>query len=120
MTDRNDVVDPAACDRLVRIGGAKLAIQMIELFLLHGPERIRKVEEGYASQDLREVEQGAHSMKSSAGNLGATRMQASANRVETLAEDGGSDKLGAEVEMLRAEYDAAVEALTRRLAELQS
>lgn len=113
-----DTLDAAACDRLVRIGGVTLATQMLELFLKHGPERITAAESGYASKDMRAVEHAAHSMKSSAGNIGASRMMNAAAALEALAEAGAVTQ--DEVAALRTEYDAAIQAATAKLAELQA
>ena len=61
------VVDPAAVERLRRLGGANLVRQMLELYLAQGPERIRSLLDGAAMEEADRVERSAHTMKSSAG-----------------------------------------------------
>jgi HPt (histidine-containing phosphotransfer) domain-containing protein len=118
----DDALDPSAIERLVRIGGAKLARQMIELFLQHGPDRVALAESGLSLGELRQVEHAAHSIKSSAGNVGATRLQEIATRIEVLLQHPHDDavlqQVPALVEALRAEYDIAEAELTSKLAEL--
>jgi HPt (histidine-containing phosphotransfer) domain-containing protein len=118
LSETEGVLDPAACDRLIRIGGVTLASQMLEMFLKHGQERIMAAEAGYASQDMRAVEHASHSMKSSAGNIGAVRMMNAAAAVEAAAEAGAAT--AEQMNTLRVEYDAAIHAAGARLAELQS
>jgi HPt (histidine-containing phosphotransfer) domain-containing protein len=75
-------------ERLTRLGGTKLVRQLIELYLAHGPERVRAIEAGVETGDAKQVERAAHSLKSSAGNLGARRLQHTAEAVEAAAAGG--------------------------------
>jgi HPt (histidine-containing phosphotransfer) domain-containing protein len=109
-------VEQAALDRLVRLGGAKLLRQMIELYLTHGPERLRAVEEGVQAGDAAMIERAAHTLKSSAGNLGAVRLQHTADALEALAAEGVVD---AHVAVrLREEFGESATLLRRALEEL--
>jgi HPt (histidine-containing phosphotransfer) domain-containing protein len=115
------VLDASAVDRLLRIGGATLATQMIQLFLQHGPERVSNVESGFSAGDMKQIEHAAHSMKSSAGNLGAQRLQQAAAALESASDPEtarASDDIGKLVQDFREEYNAAAAALTKRLGEL--
>jgi HPt (histidine-containing phosphotransfer) domain-containing protein len=112
----DDTIDPAAIARLERLGGAPFVRQMIELYLQHGPDRIRALNAGVANHDAREVERAAHALKSSAGNLGATRLQAAALALELLALAQKVDQPAAE--LVLQEYEASEAALRARLQEL--
>ncbi len=116
------VIDPSAVDRLLRIGGARLARQMIELFLQHGPERIALAESGLAAGDIRQIEMSAHSLKSSAGNVGAVHLQRSATELEAFVHetDPAIESLTRLVLDMRACYDAAAQHLTERLTEISA
>jgi len=80
------VIDPGAIERLRKWGGEGLPRRMIDIFLIHSPERVLQIREGIAREDASGAETGAHSLKSSAGNVGATRLQALCQAAETLAE----------------------------------
>ena len=111
-------LDGAAIARLQRIGGVKLASEMIGLFLQHGPERLKAAEVGYASGELRAVELASHSLKSSAGNVGAMVLHDAAQRVESAAEQGAAEELGALLHELEQEYEIVAALLTHKLEEL--
>ena len=88
ILDRN----PAALQRLHRIGGATLVYQIVQLFLEHHPQRLATALDGGKSGDWKAVEAAVHSMKSSAGNLGLTGLQERAARLEFLAGQGGGSE----------------------------
>jgi HPt (histidine-containing phosphotransfer) domain-containing protein len=120
MTDgAHTVLDDAAIERLTRIGGATLVVQMIRLFLEHGPQRLAQTDAGQSTHDLRAIEHGAHSLKSSAGNLGAVRLQHAAAAVEQATESADDVDMDALIKALHAEYDAAAVALQAKLTELE-
>ena len=81
-------IDPAAVERIHKIGGAKLVGRIIALFLENAPQRLQAAREGERTGDLAAVEQAVHSLKSSAGNVGASRLQELAGATEELAEKG--------------------------------
>jgi HPt (histidine-containing phosphotransfer) domain-containing protein len=107
------VLDPAAQERLRRLGGPRLLRQMAGLYLEHGPDRVRALREGAASDDAGQVERSAHTLKSSAGNLGALRVQRAAEVLEASAVAGVVDD--AAVERLVDEYDRSAAALRSML-----
>ena len=101
MTDP-PVVEPAAVDRLRRLGGAQLVRQMLDLYLVQGPKRILTLLEGADAGDADSVERAAHTLKSSAGNVGALRLQQTAEGLEAAAGAGIVDHVM--VERLVREY----------------
>jgi HPt (histidine-containing phosphotransfer) domain-containing protein len=112
------VLEPAAVERLLRLGGADLVRQMIELYLRHGPERIAALAAGVAAGDAGQVERAAHTLKSTAGNLGAHRLQHTADALEAMAADGVVDEQMAA--RLSVEYDDSAAALRQLLEEYGS
>jgi HPt (histidine-containing phosphotransfer) domain-containing protein len=78
-------LDPAALQRLRRIGGPKLLGEMIDLMLVEGPRRVRAALAGAQAGSAKEVALAVHSLKSSAGNLGALALQDLAEQIEVLA-----------------------------------
>lgn len=108
-----EVLDPGAVDRLLRIGGQDFLIEMIDLFLEHAPRRLEAARAAYGESDFQTLYRAAHSLKSTAGNLGARPLQAVAERVEGLAaaEDGEEippllDDMERRYEQVRAELQA--------------
>lgn len=85
--DRLPVVEPAALERLNRIGGQEFLLEMIELFLENGPQRLAAARAAFDAGDYPALYRAAHSLKSTAGNLGARGLQTTAERVEGLAAD---------------------------------
>lgn len=80
-----EVVEDAALERLLRIGGQDFLLEMIDLFLEHAPERIRSAGAALETGDHQSLYRAAHSLKSTAGNLGARGLQRTAERVESHA-----------------------------------
>jgi HPt (histidine-containing phosphotransfer) domain-containing protein len=111
-------LDRSALDRLVRLGGAKLLRQMIDLYLQHGPERLDAVREGVLHRDATRIERAAHTLKSSAGNLGAQKLQHTADALEAMAAGGVIDADMAQ--RLYASYDESAALLRQALEELAS
>lgn len=106
-----DVVESAAIDRLLRIGGQDFLLEMIALFLENAPERIRAARAGLQREDLQAVYRAAHSLKSTAGNLGARPLQESAERLEKRAAAREREGLEALMDEVAARYEAVRERL---------
>lgn len=83
--DAPEIFDRQALERLRRIGGAELALQMIALFREAAPTRLREAREGLAAGDLRALERAGHALISSAGNVGATELLEAARALEGTA-----------------------------------
>jgi HPt (histidine-containing phosphotransfer) domain-containing protein len=107
----HQVLDPAALDRLDRIGGQEFVIEMIDLFLDHSPRRLAAARAALTAGDYSTLYRSAHSLKSTAANLGALALQSVAERVEALAaaEDSGG------VAALVDELDRSYEQVRKRL-----
>lgn len=99
------VMDPAALERLNRIGGQGFLVEMVELFLEHAPQRLATANEALAEGDLKTVYRAAHSLKSTAANVGAARLQALAAELEERAAAGDAAVAGPMLEELNRRYE---------------
>lgn len=100
-----ETLDAAAVERLRRLGGQEFLVEMIDLFLDHGPQRLEGIRNGMTDGDAPLVHQSAHSLKSTAGNLGGRVVQDLAQEIETLAADGHLDQAVPLVERLVVGFD---------------
>jgi two-component system, sensor histidine kinase and response regulator len=82
LTD--EIIDPSAFDRLLRIGGDSFLKQMIDLFLQDSSMKLESALSGSKAGDWNTVEQAVHSLKSSAGNIGATKLSQLSDEIENL------------------------------------
>lgn len=103
--DPSPVMDPAALDRLNRIGGQEFLVEMVELFLEHAPQRLTLANEAFAAGDLETVYRAAHSLKSTAANIGAARLQALAAELEERAAAGDAAAVEPMVQELNRRYE---------------
>lgn len=109
------VIDRGVIERLDTLGGKKLALGMIDIFLEHAPERVKAACAGLEGADLNEIRRAAHSLKSSAGNLGATTLQALCETIERSAAEPDNGQMAALVTQMATACDAA----TRELSEIR-
>lgn len=100
----DDPLDPTAFERLRRLGGDKLLVQMIDIFLSFVPQKIAQILDGQKTDHLPGIEQGAHAIKSSAGHVGARRLQGLAIEIERLAKERQPEPLSALLSDLESEY----------------
>ena len=107
-------LDPAAIERLRKLGGDKFASDMIGLFFSYGGKKVSEAKQAQQAGDLAGVANAAHPMKSSAGNVGAARVQALAAQLEQAAKSGNSDAIAG----LVGEFESAF-AETRTLLETE-
>lgn len=95
MTDSYDknaqgvsAIDMRVIADLKELGGTddpNLLAELIEMYLVDAPARLRDVEAGLASGDIKLVERASHTLKSSSANIGAMALSALAKRIEELA-----------------------------------
>lgn len=94
-----------------RFGGA-FVIQLIDLFITQGADRITAAEIAAKAGDGRGVSSAAHALKSSAGNLGARELNTRAADVERdCATQEDVAALATSVDLLRAAFEDACAAL---------
>lgn len=103
-----DPIDRAHLDQLGSRFGAAFLIQLIDLFIVQGRERIAAAEHAATSGDGKGVSAAAHAIKSSAGNLGAMSLGERAADVERAGSvESGAPALTALVAGLSAAFDDA-------------
>lgn len=108
-----DTIDRAHVEQLGSRFGAAFLVQLIDLFIDQGRERIAAAEAAAAAGDGKTVSAAAHALKSSAGNLGATSLGVLAADIERAGlgeRDAGT--LTQRVAGLRAAFENASTALT--------
>jgi len=116
--DSPNSFDPAAIERLCRLGGNKFAVEMIELFFGYGGKKLAAARESQQSGSLAALAEAAHPLKSSAGNVGAVRVQTLAAQVEQSAMEQKAALAGsqlAELEIAFAEVKSILETEKARL-----
>lgn len=114
-----DTFDPAAIERLIRLGGEKFAAEMIDLFGSYGAKKMAEARQSQQSGKLPALAEAAHPLKSSAGNVGAVRVQKLAAQVESSARAQDAGMAGAQLDELErafAEARTFLEAQKARLA----
>ena len=107
-------LDPAALERLHRLGGEVFVGKMIELFVEYAGGKVAAARQAQVAGDLGGVQVAVHPIKSSAGNVGACRVQELAQQIEQLAKQGQGDALPGLIGELEAAFDAVKVALTQK------
>jgi HPt (histidine-containing phosphotransfer) domain-containing protein len=83
-------IDHAHLDRLATRFGAHFLIQLIDLFISQGKDRMALAERGALERDGGAILSAAHAFKSSAGNLGAGPLGTIASEIERRGHGGAS------------------------------
>jgi HPt (histidine-containing phosphotransfer) domain-containing protein len=105
-------VDRVHLERLATRFGAHFLIQLIDLFIAQGRERLAAAEEGVATGNVAAIIAAAHALKSSAGNLGAPSLGQCAADLERRGSSGASaESLGPMVVALADAFAAVCTAL---------
>lgn len=111
-------VDRAHLERLATRFGSHFLLEIIDLFITQGRERIAMAEEGIGVGDRTAIIAAAHSLKSSAGNLGAGPLGNCAAEIERRGSAGASiESLAPLVAPLAAEFTAVCVLLETTRAE---
>lgn len=105
MSQPKMALDMAAVEGLRRLGGQEFLVELIDLFLVHGPERLEAIRSGMDGGDATLVFQAAHSLKSTAGSLGGRVVQDLSQEIETLAANGDLEQAAPIVERLVVDFD---------------
>jgi HPt (histidine-containing phosphotransfer) domain-containing protein len=115
--------DPAAIQRLLKLGGPKFTLEMIDLFDSYGGKKIAEARQAKQSDNLAALAEAAHPLKSSAGNVGAVRVQELAAQVESSAREQKSELAGGQLDELErafAEAKSFLETVKARLVKSPS
>ena len=101
--DETNALDPAALERLRKLGGDKFAGDMIDLFLSYGGKQVAEARTAWQAGNLAGVANAAHALKSSAGNVGAEQVRKLAAQTEQAAK-GASNEAAAAVTALEQAF----------------
>lgn len=107
-------LDPAALERLQKLGGDAFVGKMIGLFLDYAGGKVVAARQAQVAGNLLGVQDAVHPIKSSAGNVGACRVQALAQRIELLAKQGQGDALPGLIADLESAFAAVKVELTQK------
>jgi len=110
--------DPAAVERLVRLGGQKFALDMIDLFSSYGGQKMAEARQAQQAGNLPALAIAAHPLKSSAGNVGAVRVQELAAQVEQAATEQQAEPAGSLLDELETAFTEAVKLLEQEKTKL--
>jgi HPt (histidine-containing phosphotransfer) domain-containing protein len=105
------VIDRAHLEQLGARFGHSFVVQLIDLFISQGRERISAAQQAAAAGDAMGVSAAAHALKSSAGNLGALALASRASEVERTGAAGQPPALSILVTDLKTAFDEACAAL---------
>jgi len=95
----------------MRGSGIDLVSELIEMFLVDGPEMLAGIRAAYADGEIAQLAIGAHNLKGSVANLGAVHLAEVCKQVETAARAENVELLGALLDTLCAEYARVIPAL---------
>jgi HPt (histidine-containing phosphotransfer) domain-containing protein len=112
-----EAIDRAHLEQLGSRFGAAFVVQLIDLFMAQGRERIVAAREAAETGDGKGVSAAAHALKSSAGNLGAFSLGSRAAEVERA---GANEQVAATLTALVASLEAAFEDACAALRSLRS
>ena len=114
-----DPVDRAHLDRLATRFGSHFLLEIIDLFITQGRDRIVMAQRGVAAGDVQPIIAAAHSLKSSAGNLGAGALGKCASEIERRGSAGASiESLAPMVAPLAEAFAAACDSLEATRAQV--
>jgi two-component system, sensor histidine kinase and response regulator len=105
--NESSACDPAAIERLFKLGGQKFTVEMIDLFGSYGAKKLAEARQARQTGDLAALAAAAHPLKSSAGNVGAVRVQALAAQVESAAQEQNTELAGAKLGDLEQAFEEA-------------
>ncbi|MBL9080080.1 MAG: Hpt domain-containing protein [Planctomycetes bacterium] len=111
------VLDMSVVEELLSFsddGDPELLLDLIQMFLEDGPEKVRSVHEGLQAGDFEKMERAAHSLKGSSGNLGARLLQDTCEQIQIATRHRQLEESRQLVTDLDAKF-AEAEAALRRL-----
>lgn len=107
-----DPIERTHLDRLATRFGSHFLIQLIDLFIAQGKDRMIAAQRAASEGDAGAIVMAAHALKSSAGNLGAGTLGQIASEIERRGNAGASaETLAPLVARLGDAFTAACEAL---------
>lgn len=116
--NESNPINPAAIERLLKLGGQKFTLEMIDLFGSYGAKKLAEARQAQLAGNLAALAEAAHPLKSSAGNVGAVRVQELAAQVESSARESKAEPAGAQLDELERAFAEAVSLLETEKARL--
>jgi HPt (histidine-containing phosphotransfer) domain-containing protein len=114
-----DPIDRTHLERLATRFGAHFVVQLIDVFIAQGRDRMATAERGVATGDASLIVSAAHALSSSAGNLGAPTLRKCAADIERRGNAGASiETLAPMVLALGEQFAAACSALEATRADV--
>lgn len=108
------VLDMAVVEELLSFadeGDPELLLDLIQMFLEDGPNKVRAVTDGLVAGDFEKMERAAHSLKGSSGNLGARLLQDVCEQMQQASRNHQLEETRRLAAELVASYAAAEQAL---------
>lgn len=102
---------------LQREGAPDILKKIVGLYLDNSNGLIGEIEEAVKEQDAKRVRSTAHSLKSSSANLGADVLAAACKDLELMGKNNSLEGSEEKYQELKAEYDAACDALKAEISE---
>jgi HPt (histidine-containing phosphotransfer) domain-containing protein len=97
-------------------GDPELLVDLLQMFLEDGPQKVQAILQGLQSQDFDAIERAAHSLKGSAGNLGVVLVQEDCERLQIASRQHEFTPSQQAAELLREHYRVAETELLSILA----
>lgn len=117
LPELSDAFDRRALEMLYRLGGDKLVVEMVSLFVEQSADRLSAARAGLHASQADAVGSAVHALKSSAGQLGAVRLQRMCAELESAVREsltGVGERLDAiEAELARASHWLLAEARSK-------
>lgn len=114
MSQSGDHLDWELSVRLAG-GSPELAREMLEMLTDALPEQMRTLEAAAADQDLERARDAAHAIRGAAAYCGVPRLQLAARVVEEAVDTGEPTLVAAEMDLLRCDVEALLDACSGRL-----
>lgn len=102
----------AALERMSRVGGPALVIELAALYLEDLPARIARAREALSGGDLPALAKAAHALRSSSAQLGAEALTSACNDLEDAADRGDLEGAASRVVVVEREAESFSEWLT--------
>jgi HPt (histidine-containing phosphotransfer) domain-containing protein len=110
-TEAIDLSGLTSLSDLRSIGEPDLVIELIDLYLKEGPERIRLIKASAAGADEKGLKQAAHTLRGSSASLGFHQISGICERLEHLDWCDSHDRLDDLTELLQHKFSKLREAL---------
>lgn len=115
-SDAEKVIDMAIIETLRELGGTEdpgLVSELIDLYLLDAPERIREIQDALARDDFDLLERASHTLKSASANIGASQLSEFCAELECMARSRSVTDPGAQSELSEATFQQVHQALSQ-------